>query len=50
MPEIAICFFDLSQLFKLFPKSDKELNRKIQEYELKVQENMAENRFKLFNL
>ncbi|MBQ8460216.1 hypothetical protein IJ541_08965 [bacterium] len=50
MPEIAICFFDLSQLFKLFPKTDRKLNHKIQQYELEIQENMAENRCKLFNL
>lgn len=48
MPEIYGCLFDLNQLLKLFPKQDKELRRKILEYEEKTQEDMAENRLKLF--
>lgn len=48
MPEISLCLFDLEQLFKLFPKEDKELRKKILEYENKAQEDMAENRYRLF--
>ncbi len=48
MPEIALCLFDLEQLFKLFPKQDRDLNKKLVEYEQKAQENMAQIRFKLF--
>lgn len=49
MPEISLCLFDLEQLFKLFPEHDKELRRKILEYEQKTQEDMARNRLKLFS-
>lgn len=48
MPEISLCLFDLGQLCKLFPKEDKELRKKILEYEQKTRENMAENRYRLF--
>ena len=48
MPEIALCLFDFEQLFKLFPKPDIELNKKLLEYEQKAQENMAQIRFNLF--
>ena len=48
MPEISLCLFDLKQLLRLFPKQDKELRRKILDYEQKDQENMAENRLNLF--
>jgi hypothetical protein len=48
MPEISLFLFDLEQLFKLFPKQDGQLKDKIQEYEQKTQEDMAENRVKLF--
>ena len=48
MPEISLCLFDLKQLLRLFPKQDKELRRKILDYEQKAQENMAENRLNLF--
>ena len=48
MPEITLCLFDLEQLFKLFPKPDKELNKKLLEYEQKAQENMAQIRLNLF--
>lgn len=48
MPEISLCLFDLEQLFRLFPKEDKELRKKILEYENKAQEDMAENRYRLF--
>ncbi len=49
MPEISMFLFDLKQLFKLFPKEDKELQRKIQEYEQQTQADMAQNRLKLFS-
>lgn len=49
MPEIDVFLFDLSQLFKLFPKQDKDLNNKIQSYEQQLQEDMAQNRIKLFS-
>lgn len=49
MPEITLCLFDLEQLFKLFPRADKELNKKLLEYEQKAQENMAQIRLNLFN-
>jgi hypothetical protein len=48
MPEISIFFFDLKQLFMLFPKQNKELNDKIREYEVQLEEDMAQNRMKLF--
>ncbi len=48
MPEISFCLFDLNQLFKLFPKEDKDLAKKLQNYELKVKDDMAENRYRLF--
>lgn len=48
MPEISVFFFDLKQLFKLFPKADRELNKKIREYEEQLEEDMAQNRMKLF--
>lgn len=48
MPEISLFLFDLEQLFKLFPKGDRQLRDKILEYEQKTQEDMAENRIKLF--
>ena len=48
MPEISLCLFDLKQLLRLFPKQDKEVRRKILDYEQKAQENMAENRLNLF--
>ena len=49
MPEISLFLFDLEQLFKLFPKEDRQLRDKILEYEQKTQEDMAENRVKLFS-
>ena len=49
MPEISLFLFDLEQLFKLFPKEDRQLRYKILEYEQKTQEDMAENRVKLFS-
>lgn len=42
MPEISLCLFDLEQLFKLFPKHDKELRRKILEYEQKLKKTWLE--------
>lgn len=49
MPEISLFLFDLEQLFKLFPREDKQLKDKILEYEQQTQETMAENRIKLFS-
>ncbi len=49
MPEIDVFLFDLSQLFKLFPKQDKELDNKICEYEQRLQNDMAQNRINLFS-
>lgn len=49
MPEISMFLFDLKQLFKLFPKEDKELQRKIHEYEQQTQADMAQNRLNLFS-
>ncbi len=48
MPEISVFFFDLKQLFILFPKANKELDNKIKEYEEQLAEDMAQNRMKLF--
>jgi hypothetical protein len=48
MPEISVFFFDLRQLFLLFPKADKELENKIKEYEGQLEEDMAQNRMRLF--
>jgi len=48
MPEISICVFDLKFLFKLFPKTDTEYQRKLSEYEKQTQEIMAQNRSRLF--
>ncbi len=45
MPEISIFFFDLEQLFKLFPRKVEE---KIEEFEQKMQEDMEINRARLF--
>ncbi|MBQ8668487.1 hypothetical protein IJ472_01810 [bacterium] len=49
MPEISLFLFDLEQLMKLFPKQDRQLRDKILEYEQKTQEDMAQNRIKLFS-
>lgn len=49
MPEISFFFFDLQQLFRLFPKQDKDLKQKIHEYEMQLEEDMAQNRVKLFS-
>lgn len=48
MPEISFFFFDLKQLFRLFPKQDREFNQKIREYEEKLEEDMEQNRIRLF--
>ena len=48
MPEISFFIFDLTQIFKLFPKFDNEFNKKIREYEKKLEEDMAQNRMRLF--
>ncbi len=48
MPEISFFLFDLKQLFLLFPKQNKELEEKIREYEAQLEEDMAQNRMKLF--
>ncbi|MBR6301254.1 hypothetical protein IKR55_00790 [bacterium] len=48
MPEISVFFFDLKQLFRLFPKANKEFDQKIKEYEEQLEEDMAQNRMKLF--
>ena len=49
MPEISMFFFDLKQLLLLFPKQNKEFNDKIREYEAQLEEDMAQNRMRLFN-
>lgn len=49
MPEISLFLFDLEQLFKLFPKQNNNFKEKILEYEQKTQEDMTENRVKLFS-
>ena len=49
MPEISLFLFDLDQLFRLIPKRDRQLEDKIQEYEHQTQQDMAENRLKLFS-
>lgn len=48
MPEISFFIFDLTQIFKLFPKVDSEYNKKIREYEEKLEQDMAQNRMRLF--
>lgn len=49
MPEISVFWFDLKQLFKLFPHEDRVFRQKITEYEQQAQETMAQNRVKLFS-
>ncbi len=49
MPEIDFCLFDLSKIFILFPKENRELREKVLEYEKKAQADMEENRWELFN-
>ena len=49
MPEISFCLFDLGKLFELLQKENKELKAKIAEYETNAQEEMAQNRMKLFS-
>ena len=48
MPEISVFFFDLKQLFRLFPKANKEFEQKVKEYEEQLEEDMAQNRMRLF--
>lgn len=48
MPEIYMFFFDLGALLKLFPKKDGEFLKKLNEYEIQAEKNMADNRTKLF--
>ena len=48
MPEISMFFFDLKQLFRLFPKANKDIDNKIKEYEQQLEEDMAQNRMRLF--
>lgn len=48
MPEISVFFFDLKQLLRLFPKADREFENKIKEYEQQLEEDMAQNRMRLF--
>lgn len=48
MPEISFLLFDLKQLFRLFPRENKELNEQIKKYEQEVEENMEQNRLRLF--
>ena len=49
MPEITFVFFDLEQLFKLFPKCDKSQYKDVTEYENEAQENMVQIRTNLFS-
>lgn len=49
MPEIDFCLFDLSKILILFPREDKELRERVLEYEKKAQQDMEQNRWKLFN-
>ncbi len=48
MPEISVFFFDLTQIFKLFPKTNREFKQKIKDYEQQLEQDMAQNRMKLF--
>ncbi len=48
MPEINFCLFDLNYLFKLFPKADGEFMDNFARFEQATEEQMAENRYKLF--
>lgn len=48
MPEISFCLFDLRYLFKLFPKSDCEFDEKLKNFENSIEEEMVQNRNKLF--
>lgn len=49
MPEISFFFFDLEQLFKLFPKCDTSQDKGVTEYENEAQENMVQIRMNLFS-
>ena len=49
MPEIDFCLFDLSKILILFPRENKELRERVLEYEKKAQQDMEQNRWKLFN-
>lgn len=48
MPEIYEMFFNLSELFRFFSKSENDITHQIDEYEAKLESNMAENRLQLF--
>lgn len=48
MPEIYEMFFNLSELFRLLPKEDNEVEEQIKHYENKLAQDMAENRIRLF--
>lgn len=50
MPEIYELFFGFGELLRLFPKQDRELAQKLEEFEAQAQEDMAYNRLKLFGL
>ena len=49
MPEIYEMFINLSELLRLIPRKDEELKEKIEQYENKLEKNMAQNRLKLFS-
>lgn len=48
MPEIYECFYGLSHLFNFFINNDKEFIEEFKNFEEKTQQEMAENRLKLF--
>ena len=49
MPEIYEMFINLSELFRLIPRPDTELDEQISKYENELEKNMSENRLRLFS-
>lgn len=48
MPEIYECFFNLSELLRLIPSQQYNNDEEIQNLECEIQNNMEQNRIKLF--
>ncbi len=48
MPEIYEMFFNLSELLRLIPKNN-EIEKQVKIYEKQLENNMEENRLKLFS-
>lgn len=48
MPEVYECFYGLAQLAKLFVSDDKTFLKELKEFETKTEQEMAQNRLKLY--